>query len=73
MVKIGYRQYGPEGDKSDHMGTYSGYSEQLDEYIGLYTLKLQKPFTQTKFKDLEGNSVRITPEMLKQLPGSTSA
>ena len=40
MIKIGYRQYGPEGDKSDFMGTYSGYSEQLDDYIGLYTLRI---------------------------------
>ena len=72
MLKVGFRQYGPEGDKSDHMGTYSGYSDQMDEYIGLYTLRLQKPFTQTKFKDLEGNSVTITPEMLKYFPGKTT-
>ena len=27
MVRVGFRQYGPEGDKSDAMGTFSGYSE----------------------------------------------
>ena len=72
MIKIGFREYGPGGEKSDSMGTYSGYSDQLDEYIGLYTLKLQKPYTQTKLKDIEGNSVTITPEMLKYFPGKNT-
>ena len=68
MVRVGFRQYGPEGDKSDAMGTFSGFTEALDEYIGLHTLRIQKPFSQTQLKDLEGNSVVMTPEMLKSLP-----
>ena len=68
MLRVGFRQYGPEGDKNDAMGTFSGFTEALDEYIGLHTLRIQKPFSQTQLKDLEGNSVTITPEMLKTLP-----
>ena len=27
MLRVGFRQYGPEGDKSDGMGTFSGFTE----------------------------------------------
>ena len=67
MCKIGFRQYDPQGDKKDSMGSYFGYSENMDEYIGVHTTKLQKPFTQTKLRDLEGNSVQMSASVIAQL------
>ena len=40
MIKVGWRQYNEHGDKEDAMGKYSGYSDQLDEYIGVHSVKL---------------------------------
>lgn len=40
MLRVGFRQYYEGGDKSDSMGKYDGYSDQLDEYIGMYTCKI---------------------------------
>lgn len=42
MVKIGFRQYDPNGNgpKEDIMGTYYGLSEQRDEHIGSYTVRI---------------------------------
>lgn len=35
MCKVGFRQYCPDGDKSDCMGKYSGFSDNLDEFFGV--------------------------------------
>lgn len=45
MIKIGFRQYSKYGDKTDDMGTYFGMSAQLDEHIGAFTNRIQKPGT----------------------------
>ncbi len=45
MHQIGFRQYHAEGDKEDEMGTYFGFSKQLDEHIGAFTVRLQRPHT----------------------------
>jgi len=52
MVKVGLRTYHQEGDKEDSMGKYFGYSEKLDEHIGAYTVRIQKPGTYTHQTDL---------------------
>lgn len=67
MVKVGFRQYNDQGDKSDKMGMYSGYSEAMDEYIGFYSLKLQKPYSQTTLKDIAGNSVKMSDATIEAL------
>ena len=40
MIRVGFRIYCDDGDKSDSMGRYSGYSDTLDEYIGVYTCRI---------------------------------
>ena len=67
MVKVGFRQYNDQGDKSDKMGTYSGYSEAMDEYFGFYSLKLQKPYSQTTLRDIAGNSVKMSDATIEAL------
>lgn len=67
MVRVGFRQYNEEGDKEDKMGKYHGFSEQMDEYIGIHTCRIQKPYTQTTLKDLEGNSVAMSPSTIMAL------
>ena len=64
MARIGFRQYNEHGDKEDSMGKYSGFSEALDEYIGIHTCRLQKPYSQTTLKDLSGNSVAMDPDVV---------
>lgn len=43
--KVGFRQYTREGDKSDSKGSFFGFSDNLDERIGIYSLRLQKAGT----------------------------
>ena len=45
MIKVGFRQYSNMGDKEDSMGKFFGFSEKLDEHIGSYTVRIQKPST----------------------------
>lgn len=59
MIKMGFREYSELGDKSDRDGKYFGFSENLDEFIGQYSLRIQKPNSQTTLKDLAGNSVKM--------------
>ena len=40
MVKVGFRQYASNGDKSDSMGAFFGFSDKLDEHIGSYTVRI---------------------------------
>lgn len=47
MAKIGFRQYSEYGDKSDEMGKYFGFSSNLDEHIGQFSLRIQPPNTYT--------------------------
>jgi hypothetical protein len=40
FVKVGFRQYGSQGPKSDEMGNYFGMSSSQDEHIGAYTVRI---------------------------------
>jgi hypothetical protein len=40
MAKIGFREYSDYGDKNDEMGKYFGFSANLDEHIGHYSLRI---------------------------------
>ena len=40
MVKVGFREYDPTGDKEDKMGKYWGYSENLDEFLPLHGCRI---------------------------------
>lgn len=70
MVKVGFRRYCEDGDKSDCMGKFSGFTDTLDEFFGVHSLKIQKPFTQTTLKDLSGNSVLMDEATVAQLQAS---
>ena len=70
MIKVGFRQYQEDGEKSDEMGAYYGYSSALDEIIGMWSARIQKPFTQTKMADLTGNTVKISDEDMAKLSAS---
>jgi hypothetical protein len=50
MAKIGFREYSDYGDKQDAMGKYFGFSENVDEHIGHYSLRIQPPGTYTSGK-----------------------
>lgn len=39
-LKIGFREYASNGDKSDAMGFYFGFSEKMDEHIGSFTVRI---------------------------------
>ena len=43
MLKVGFRQYNPEGDREDAMGRYFGFYDKIDEHIGAFTVRIQKP------------------------------
>ena len=47
MMKVGFRQYQEDGDKKDEVGAFFGYSSALDEIIGMWSARIQKPGTQT--------------------------
>lgn len=47
MAKIGFREYSDFGDKSDEMGKYFGFSANVDEHIGHYSLRIMPPGTYT--------------------------
>ena len=40
------------------------FADGKDEYIGVHTVRIQKPFTQTTLKDIEGNSVAMDPQVV---------
>ena len=52
MIKVGYRVYHKEGDNKDTMGDYFGYGTSCDEFIGSFSVKIQKVGTYTKEMDL---------------------
>ena len=52
MVKVGFRVYDPDGDKSDDMGTYFGLSSEQDDFIGSWTVRIQPPGTMVQQRDL---------------------
>jgi len=72
MIRVGFRLYCPDGEKSDSMGQYTGYTENMDEYIGVHTCKIQRPNTQTTLKDLYGNSVKMDDATIAKLQSSMS-
>ena len=72
MLKCGFRQYHENGEKHDDMGNYDGYSEQMDEFIGIQSMKLQKPYSQTTLKDLAGNSVKMSAETIEEIKNSNT-
>lgn len=39
-LKIGFREYASNGEKSDAMGPYFGFSEKMDEHIGSFTVRI---------------------------------
>ena len=57
MVKVGFRVYHENGDKSDEMGRYDGLSEAQDNMIGSYTVRIQPPGTMVQERDLSGNLI----------------
>ena len=39
-AKIGFREYNSLGDKEDEMGKFFGFSKNVDEHIGYYSLRI---------------------------------
>lgn len=47
MAYIGYRVYVENGIKSDEKGTFEGWSTKFDEWIAIYSPRIQPFFTKT--------------------------
>ncbi|MFS8159438.1 MAG: hypothetical protein ACMG6E_04335 [Candidatus Roizmanbacteria bacterium] len=47
VAYIGYRVYGEKGSKTDEKGNYEGYSNKQDEWIPIYSPRIQPFFTKT--------------------------
>ena len=47
MGLIGYRVYCDSGIKSDERGAYDGWSNRFDEWISLYSPRIQPLFSKT--------------------------
>lgn len=39
-IKVGFREYASNGDKSDEMGSFFGFTEKMDEHIGSFTVRI---------------------------------
>lgn len=48
MAYIGYRVYVENGTKSDERGTFDGWSSKFDEWIALYSPRLQAFYSKTQ-------------------------
>ena len=59
MVKVGFRVYDGDGDKSNEMGNYFGQSENLDNMIGAWTVRIQPPGTMVQQRDMSGNLIPL--------------
>ena len=46
-VHVGYRVYCEKGNRKDDRGNYDGYSDKYDEWIPLYSPRIQPFFTKT--------------------------
>ena len=40
MCRVGFREYQENGDKRDELGAYFGYSNAMDEYIGVWSTRI---------------------------------
>jgi hypothetical protein len=47
MAFIAFRVYMENGPKSDSRGSYDGWSDRFDEWISLYSPRIQPFFTKT--------------------------
>lgn len=47
MAHIGFRIYVENGSKSDERGNFEGWSNRFDEWIGIYSPRIQPFFTKT--------------------------
>lgn len=48
MAQIGYRVYVENGNKSDEKGTFEGWSSKFDEWIAIYSPRIQPFYTKTQ-------------------------
>lgn len=47
MAYVGYRVYIENGNKTDDKGTFDGWSTKFDEWIPIYSPRIQPLFTKT--------------------------
>jgi hypothetical protein len=50
IIKVGFRRYSQQGEKTDEMGKYDGFGTACDEFIPAYSARIQKPDTFSKNK-----------------------
>ena len=73
QVKVGHRVYTDAGDKVDGEGRrYSGYSPNLDEWIGSHTVRLQRFGAMTAGAEEVGDGVERAHKV-RPLPGAAGA
>jgi hypothetical protein len=65
LAYIGYRVYTDNGTKSDEKGNFEGWSSKFDEWIALYSPRLQ-PFM-TKSQKNETNDGDLDEDMDSQI------
>ena len=70
MVKVGFRVYDGDGDKYDSMGHYFGLSENLDNFIGAWTVRIQPPGTMVQQRDMSNNLIPLIENKVVVSKGS---
>lgn len=48
MAFVAYRVYVENGNKSDERGAYDGWSNRFDEWISVYSPRIQKFYSKTQ-------------------------
>jgi len=57
MAKIGYRVYCTNGTKNDKVGAFEGWSDRFDEWIGIYSPRVQQYLSKTLRGALEDSDL----------------
>ena len=63
-LKIGFREYASNGDKSDAMGSFFGFTEKMDEHIGSFTVRIQRPYTYINKSTLQKSTLQTEAKQL---------
>lgn len=58
MIKVGYRTYNEEGDRTDKDGKYTGWSSKYDEELSVTSIRIQKKNTFSKKFYLEASTIK---------------
>jgi len=57
MITVGFRRYNSDGDQEDDLGKFFGKGAGHDLRVGMFSNRVQKPFSVARNADPEGHIV----------------